>query len=88
MRRPVAVDHEPRVALHDQMRVEILRHPLGDAGDADVPADVPLQLALRQAEIAERLRNQAAVMIAGEQERRASQIIVFADRGNIFGSEE
>ena len=83
MRRTVAVDHEPRIALHDQMRVEMLRQHLGDAGNADVPGDVPRQFALGQAEIAEHARDQPAVMVAGQQERRASRIIIFAHRGNI-----
>ena len=88
MRRAVAVDHQPRIALRDQMRVEMLRQRLGDAGNADIPGDMPRQFALGQAEIAEHARNQPAVMVAGEQERRAPRGIIFADRGNIFGSEE
>ena len=88
MRRAVAVDDEPRVALHDQMGVEMFRQRLRDAGNADVPGDVPHQFALGQAEIAEHARDQPAVMVAGQQERRASAGIVFADRRNIFGPEE
>ena len=41
------------------MRIEHLRHPLGDAGNADVPGDMPDKLALRDAEIAERARQNA-----------------------------
>ena len=70
------------------MGVELLRERLGDAGNADVPGDVARQLALGQAEIAERARNQPAVMVAGQQERRASAGIKFADRRNIFGAQE
>ena len=66
MRRPVAVDHEPRVALRDQMRAEQVGELRGDAGDADVPGDVPDELAFGQAEIAERGGNQPAVVVAGE----------------------
>ena len=88
MRRAVAVDHEPRVALHDQMGVEMFRERLRDAGNADVPGDVPHQFALGQAEIAEHARDQPSVMVAGQQERRASAGVEFADRRNIFGLEE
>ena len=88
MRRTVAVDDEPRVALHDQMRVEMFRQHFGDPGNADVPGDVPRQFALRQPEIAEHARDQAAVMVTGQQERRASLIIIFADRGNIRLSQQ
>ena len=88
MGRAVAVDHEPRVALHDQMRVELFRQLFRDAGNADVPGDVPRQLALGQSEIAQHARNQPAVVIASEKERRPSRGIVLADRGNIFGSQK
>src|ERR1700710_23779 len=84
----VAVDHEPRVELHDQMRVELVRQLFRDAGDADVPGDVTYQLALGQTEIAEPARNQSAVMITGEKERRSPRGVILADRGNIFGSQK
>ena len=83
MRRPVAVDHQPRIALRDQMGVELLRQLLGDAGNADIPRDVPRQLCLGQAEIAEDGRNQPAVMVAGEQERRAACRIKFVHRRHV-----
>ena len=55
MRRAVAVDHQPRIALRDQMRVELFRQRLRDAGNADVPGDVPRQFLRCEAERAERL---------------------------------
>ena len=67
------------------MGVEMLRERLRDAGNADVPGDVAHQLALGQAEIAENARDQPAVMVAGQQEGRASAGIEFADRRNLFG---
>ena len=70
------------------MRIEMFRQRLRDAGNADVPGDVPRQFALRQAEIAELARNQSAVMVAGEQKRRASRLAIFADRWNIFRAQE
>ena len=86
--RTVAVDHQPRIALRDQMRVQMLRQRVGDAGNADIPGDMPRQLARRQPEIAEHARDQPAVMIAGQQERRASGGIIFENRRNIFAAEE
>ena len=50
MRRAVAVDHQPRIALRDQMRVELFRQRLRDAGNADVPGDVPRQFLRCEAE--------------------------------------
>ena len=70
------------------MRVECARYGFGDAGNADVPADVPAQFALGQAEIAERGWQQPAVMIAGEQERRAAVRIEFEHRRNLRDAEE
>ncbi|GMO93705.1 hypothetical protein TM239_03420 [Bradyrhizobium sp. TM239] len=54
------------------MRIEHLGEPIGDAGNADIPADVPDKLAFRDAEITERARQDPSVMIRGEQEGRCS----------------
>ncbi len=83
-RGAIAVDYQPRVALRDQVRIELPRQRLRDAGDADIPGDMANQLALRQPEIAKLLWNQPAVMVAGEEIRRAPRGIMFVDRGNIF----
>ena len=80
--RPVAVDHEARIALRDQMHVHFTGKPGRDLGNADVPCDVPLQFAGMDAEIAERAGDQAAIMIAGEEERRAAAGIFLKDRRN------
>jgi hypothetical protein len=70
------------------MRIEMIRQRVGDAGNADVPGDVAGELALAHAEIAECLRQQPAVMIRGQQERRASVRISLQHRRNIFRAEE
>ena len=62
-RRAVAVDHQPRITLRDQMRIELFRQRVGNACNADIPGDVPLELAQGHAEIAERVRDGAAVMV-------------------------
>ena len=51
-------------------------------------AMVARQFALRQAEVAEHARGQPSIMVAGQQERRASTGVEFMDRRNIFGAEE
>src|SRR6202035_4950575 len=78
LRRAVAVDQQPRIALRDQMRAEMSGQRLRDAGDADVPGDVTRQLAFRQAEIAEPARDRLAIMIRCQQERRAPGGVMFA----------
>ena len=70
------------------MRVEMIRELLRDAGNADVPGDVARQLAFGQAEIAERLRQQPAVMIRRQQERRTAGRILLEHRRNIFSAQE
>src|ERR1700744_5585693 len=87
-RRAVAVDDEPRIALRDQMRAEHGREPLGDPGDADVPGDVPYELALGPAEIAEPFGDQAAIMIAGKQERRVSARVLLEYRRYVVNAEK
>jgi hypothetical protein len=61
---------------------------IGDAGDAGIPGDVPRQFAGRQPEIAEPARDQASVMIRGQQEWRAAFGINFVNRRNIFVTKE
>src|SRR5436305_10517896 len=51
--RTVAVDHQPRIALRDQMRIELFGERVRYAGNADIPGDVPRQLAFRQTEMPE-----------------------------------
>jgi len=70
--RPVAVDHEARIALRDQMCAERVGHRFGHAGDADVVSDVARAFAFVDAEVAQRARNHPAVVIAGEEERRSA----------------
>lgn len=70
------------------MGVQHLRQPIGDAGDADVPGDVPRQLALGDAEIAERARQDPPVVIRGEQEGRLTAGVDFMDRINLALAEQ
>ena len=84
LRRPVAVDHQPRIALRDQMRVELLRQRIRHAGNADIPGDMPRQLALREPEIAETARDQPAVVVASQKERRAPGRVNFQNRRKIL----
>ncbi len=65
----VAVDHQPRVALMDERRVERARERLAERGHADVPADVPRQLGVGQAEPGQRARHPPPAMVADQQQR-------------------
>ena len=88
LRRTIAVDHQPRITLRDQMRVELFRQRIRNPGNADIPGDVPLELAPRQPEIAKRTRDGPAVMVTGQQERRAPRAIILAHRRNILAVQE
>ncbi len=88
MRRAVAVDHEPRITLRDQMRAEMVRQLLGDAGDPDIPGDVAPKLALGQPELAKCAGNQPSVMVTGDEKRRTAGGVMFVNGGNIRGLEE
>ncbi len=70
------------------MRIEMIRQRFRDAGNADVPGDVPYQFALGQAESAELFRQQPAVMIRRQQERRTAGRIPLENRRNIFRAQE
>lgn len=45
--RPVAVDHQPRIALMDQRRVQLAAQMARHAQRADIPADVAFDLPWR-----------------------------------------
>ena len=70
------------------MGVEKFRKPLGNAGNADVPGDMPRQLAFAQAEIAEGFGYQRPVVITKEQKRRAPCGVIFLHRRRIFTSKK
>ena len=73
VRRAVAVDHQPRIALRDQMRVEMLRQRLGDAGNADDPRRCGASVRSGGSPRSPSTRGiSAAVMVTCQQERRAS----------------
>ncbi len=86
IRRPVAVDHQPRIALRDQMRTERVRTSLGDTGNPDIPGDMPREFAVGQAEIAKRIRDQSPVVIAGQQEGRGAGGVALDDGRNWIAS--
>ena len=88
MRRAIAVDHQPRVALRDQVGVQMFRQRIGEPGDTDVPADVTRKLGFCNPEIAQHARNGPAVMITCQKERRGSRCIVLMNRRNIGFSEQ
>src|SRR5215470_16198919 len=83
VRRAVAVDHQPRVSLRDQMRIEQPRQSLDNAGNADVPAYVAGKLVFAKPEIAESLWNQPAKVVAGDEERRAAARIFLEHRRDV-----
>ena len=62
---------------------EVIGQPLGNAGNADVPGDVAFELARGHTEIAERVRNDPAVVITGEKKGRIAVRIIFMHRRNI-----
>ena len=72
-RLAVAVDDQPRIALQYRRRIQRLGQPFGDPGDADIPGDVPLPLALRQAQRAQPVRDRPPGMIAAQQEIGAAR---------------
>ena len=86
--RPVAVDHEPRIALRDQRRLERRGQPAGDRLDPDVVGDVALEVLGCQAEVAERARHPAPGVIAGEHERRAAVRPLDVDGLRLIGLEQ
>ena len=84
----VAVDHQARVRLGDRHRVQRRGQPGGDARDADVPADVPVQLRLRQPEVAQHARHPLAGVVGDQQPRRTAGCVVHAERRRFAGRQQ
>ena len=67
--RPVAVDHQPRIILLDQCRIERVRKQPPESGNADIEGDVALPFRRGDAEPAERAGRGIAGMIGDQQKR-------------------
>jgi hypothetical protein len=88
VRRPVAVDDQPRIVLPDQRRIERDGQEPAHTGDADVPGDVPLAFGHVDAEPADRARHDVAGVVGDQQERRRSAFIVGRNRGRLVGRQK
>ena len=84
----VAVDDETRIRLPDEESVEPVGEEARCALDADVPGDVPDELALRHAESAEAARDDAAGVIGSDKERRLPLRPRADDRIRFVGGEQ
>src|SRR5258705_4796357 len=70
LRTTVAVDHQPRVILCNQWRIQSGGHALSHGQRADVPGDMPLEIRLRKTQRCQALRDAPAGMIDGNHEGR------------------
>ena len=68
----VAVDQQPRIGLFDRPCIQPFGQCAGGAGDADVPADMAVQLGLGQAEPGQRAWHLLAGVIGQQQVRRGA----------------
>ena len=71
----VAVDHEPRIGLHDQRRVQGRRQPAPDLGNADIPGDVAEGIRFGEAELAKPPWERPAAMIARQKKGRCAGLV-------------
>ena len=78
--RPVAVDHQPRIRLHDETGVQPVGQRPAEAGDADIPGDVARAVGLAQPEIVQPARDAPPGMIANQQKRRCAAAAVVDHR--------
>ena len=72
MDRSVAVDHQARIGLGDQRRIEGGGEAARDRLDPEVVGDVALEMLGRETEVAEHARQPPPGMIAREHERRVA----------------
>ena len=84
----VAVDHQARIALQHERRVEQLRDPLGHLGRAQVPGDMAPPIGLGDPERAQLSRDPVAGVIADQQERRPAIRPDYGHRRRVIGFEK
>src|SRR6202035_2067530 len=80
-RMTVAVDHQPRVILCDQWRIQIGGYTLSHRQRSDVPGDMPPEIRLRKTQRCQALRDAPAGMIDGNHEGRPAVPPAGKDRG-------
>jgi len=79
----VAVDHQPRIVILQQWRVQALAQPLPQLRDADIPGNVLVEMFRAQAEIIEAARHRPPGMVAKQDQRRLSCRIAAFERYRI-----
>ena len=84
----VAIDDEPRISLQHGRGIKRLGETLGDAGNADIPGDVPREFAVWEAERAEPLWDRAPGMIGSQHEIGAALGPQHANRRRIVRAQE
>ncbi len=88
IRGAVAVDHQARIGLQCQRRVEPLRHVARNRSRAYVPGDVARQVGLVQPQIAQALRDPVARVVAGQEKGRTAARVLERDRRRLVLAEE
>ena len=68
----IAVDHQARIDLFDERRIEGVRHQARHAGRSYVPGDVPVEFGGRQPHIAKDFRDLPAGVVARQEEGRGA----------------
>ena len=61
----VAINHQARIGLQDQRRIQQARKLTPDGANADIPCNMPQSFGFRQTERAEPARESAPGMLAG-----------------------
>ena len=87
-RGAIAIDHEPRVTLQDQGRIEPGGEPARDLRCADVPRNVAFEIGVGQAQRSQPCGQRATPVLAGQEERRRSRRTYDFDRRRIAGDEQ
>ena len=84
----IAVDDEPGIDLRDEGGVEAVGEEIRRAGDADIPGDVALEVAVMEPEPSEPPGNSPTGMVTGNEEGRGRILIGDGDRMGFAGGEQ
>jgi len=83
----IAIDHQPRIVLCDQRRIECPYDQVSDSQGADVPIDVPLELGRWQSQISKTLGEAPAGVIDHDHEYGSPVSSLLKDRVRLAGIE-
>lgn len=88
MRIAIAIDHQARIVLRHQRRIDGGRHSARDAKGTDVPGDVSLEFRGGQSKIRQTPRDACTGVVHHDDKGRSTLALVFDERRRFVGGKQ